>query len=132
MSVNVRNFERGQLLCHCGTHHGMTQSAKSARGRSVALPQQRLQDLPEFPAVGCEAANSLQHFSIGEWLKKVCLFPPSVFGGFKFFRTDAFAAAANHAHTASAQFRNFINHIRLKRRRELIGDIGDGGQAANS
>ena len=132
MSVDVVDMERGQLLREGGTHDGVSESAEAPVGGGAALPEQGAQQLPEDATIGGELAHCAHHFVVGERLKEACLFPEGAFGRGEIVGRNAFAAAADDLRSAAAEFRDFIDHVRFERRRELIGDVGDGGHATDS
>src|ERR1700687_421695 len=132
MSMDVLDLQWRQLFCECGTHHGVGQRTNAAvRGRSV-LPQQGPQRLPEVAGIGGEPAHRAHKLIVGERLKKPSLFPESAFRQAEIIGRDAFPAAADHLCPATAQFHDFVDHVRLERRRKLVGDVGDGGHATDS
>src|ERR1700687_270279 len=132
MSMDVLDLEWRQLFCQCGTHHRVSQRTNATgRGRS-ALPQQGLQQLPEIAGIGGEPAHCPHKLIVGERLKKPRLFPESAFRQAEVIWRDTFAAAADHLRPATAQFCDFIDHVRFERRRKLVGDVGDGGHATDS
>ena len=132
MSMDVLDIEWRQLLCQCGPHHRVAQRTNAAgRGRS-GLPQQWPHQLPEAAGIGGEPAHCAYKLIVGERLKEARLFPESAFRQAKIIRRDTFAAAADYFRPATAQFHDFVDHIRLERRRKLVGDVGDGGHATDS
>ena len=110
----------------------MAQRANSAGRGSAGLPQQGPQQLPEVVGIAREPAHRPYQLIVGEWLEKPRLFPENAFRQAEIIRRDAFAAAADHFRPAAAQFYDFVDNIRLERRRKLIGDVGDGGHATDS
>src|SRR6266851_143488 len=132
MSVDVLDIEWCELFCQCGAHHGVAQRADAANGRSSAIPQQGLQQLPEVVRIGGEPAHRPYQLIVGERLKKARLFPESAFRQTEVVRRDPFAAAADHLRPAAAQFCDFIDHVRFEGRRKLVGDVGDSGHATDS
>src|ERR1700676_1149850 len=132
MSVDVLDLKWRQLFCQCGPHHRVAQRTNAAGRGSSALPQQGPQQLPEVARIGSEPAHCAYKLVVGERLKKPRLLPESAFRQAEIIRRDPFPAAADHFRAATAQFYNFVDHVRFERRRKLVGDVGDGGHATDS
>src|ERR1700680_3559843 len=132
MSMDVLDIERRQLFCQCGAHYRVTQRTNAAGRERSALPQQGPQQLPEVAGIGGEPAHRPYQLIVGERLKKPRLFPEGALCQAEIIWRDALAAAADHLRTATAQFHDFIDHVRLEGRRKLVGDVGDGGHATDS
>src|ERR1700681_4807070 len=132
MSMDVLDIKRRQLFCQCGPHYRVAQRTNAAGRRRSALPQQGPQQVPQVAGIGGEPAHCAYKLIVGERLKKPRLFPESAFRQAEIIWRDAFPAAADHFRPATAQFHDFIDHVRLEGRRKLVGDVGDGGHATDS
>src|ERR1700716_1975594 len=132
MSMDVLDLQWRQLSCQCGTHHGVAQRTDATGRGSSALPQQGSQQLQEVVGIGSEPAHCPYQLIVGEGLEKSRLFPESALRQAEIIWRDTFAAAADYFSPPTAQFRDFIDHVRLEWRRKLVGDVGDGGHATDS
>src|SRR6267378_1955785 len=79
-----------------------------------------------------EPAYCLPQSRVGEWVEKTCFVKEFALSFSQFAGQHSFAAAADHAQAALAQFVDLVHHIRFDGRRELIGDVCDGRQEAIS
>src|SRR5713101_3125719 len=127
MSVDVLHSERSQLFRHSGTHEGMAERPDAPARRGREFSQHRLQQQRVGLTLGAEAANRLYQLGVGKRVETASLAPELTLSFSQFARPYSFAATANHAHAPLAQFADFIHHVRLDGRRELIGDVGHGG-----
>src|SRR2546429_2416737 len=118
MGMDMLDLQWRQLFCQRGTHHRVAQRANSASRGSAALPQQGPQQLPEVVGIAREPAHRPNKLVVGEGLKKPRFFPESAFRQAEIIWRDAFPATADHFRPATAQFYDFVDHIRLERSEE--------------
>ena len=127
MSVDVLHIERSQLFRHSGTHQSVAERSDASARRGRQLSQHRLQQERIGLGLSAESSDCPHQLGVGEGVKKTRLIPEFPLSFSQFARPSSFAATANHTRAAVAQFADFIHHVRLDRRRELIGNVGHGG-----
>src|SRR5258705_3919060 len=79
-----------------------------------------------------EPTDCLYQSGVGEWLEKARFVKELALPFSQVAGPHSFATTADHAQAALAQFADFVHHVRLDGRRELIGNVGDGGQEGTS
>src|SRR3981189_2066153 len=81
----------------------------------------------------CDApTGGLYPSGVGEWLEEARFVKELALSFSKVAGPHSFATTADHAQAALAEFADLVHHIRLDGRRELIGNVGDGGQEGTS
>jgi len=132
MSVNVLHIQRSQFLRHCRAHQRVTQRANSQTRRTSAVEQQGPQNSPQVAPVRSEPSRGPHERIIRERLKIASLLPVSALGQAEAIRRNPLPAAAHDIYPAAAKLRDLIHYVRLHRRRELVGNVGNGSHTEHS
>src|SRR3981081_255167 len=104
-----------------------------ASARSCAeILQEGLQQCGAGMRMCDEPPYCLHHLRVGKWLEKARFVKELALSFFQFGGPHPFAATADQAQAALAQFADLVHHVRLDGRRELVCNVRDGGQAGTS